>query len=58
MDAKNLPHCLPKKGTDGFWFKTSVSLTQSMGESLFAAAESLDRLQVMLAPLEHRCAAC
>lgn len=29
-----------------------------MGNSLFAAAESLDRLRVILAPFEHRCAGC
>lgn len=58
MDAKSLLHCLPKNGTDGFWFKICASLTKSMGKSLFAAAESLDRLHAMLAPFEHRCAAC
>lgn len=58
MDAKSLLHCLPTNGTDGFWFKISASLTKSMGKSLFAAAESLDRLHVMLAAFEHRCAGC
>lgn len=58
MDVKNTLHCLPTNGTDGFSFKISASLMKSMGKFLFAAAESLDRLHVLLAVFEHRCDGC
>lgn len=58
MDVKNLLHCLPTNRIDGFWFKVNASLMKSMGKSLLAAAESLDRLHILLALFEHKCAGC
>lgn len=58
MNVKNVLHCLPTNGTDGLWFKISASLMKSMRKPLFAAAESLDRLHILLSLFEHKCAGC